>query len=84
MKKRMKIEVQKWGKSLVLQIPEAFVAETFLKPNTEVDLSLTEGKLVVSPVTTAKYSLQDLLESITKKNSHAEVDSGASVGNEIW
>ena len=33
MKKRMKIEVQKWGKSLVLQIPEAFVAETFLKPN---------------------------------------------------
>ena len=48
MKKRMKIEVQKWGKSLVLQISEAFVAETFLKPNTEVDLSLTEGKLVIS------------------------------------
>ena len=82
----MKTKVQKWGNSLALRIPKSFAAETQLEPDTEVDLNLVEGKLVVTPVTRRrrKYSLEQLVEGITEENSHAEIDTGEPVGNEFW
>ncbi len=83
----MKTKVQKWGNSLALRIPKSFAAETQLEPDTEVDLSLVEGKLVVTPVTKrkrSKYSLEQLVEGITEENTHAEIDTGEPVGNEVW
>ncbi len=80
----MKTKVQKWGNSLALRIPKSFAAETSLEPDTEVDLSLVEGKLVVTPLAGTDYSLEGLLEGVTEENIHAEVDTGASVGHEAW
>ena len=80
----MKTKVQKWGNSLALRIPKSFAAETLLEPDTEVDLSLVQGKLVVTPVVESDDSLEALLEGVTEENIHAEVDTGASVGNEVW
>ena len=80
----MKTKVQKWGNSLALRIPKSFAAETSLEPDTEVDLSLVQGKLVVTPIVESDYSLEALLEGVTEENIHAEVDTGASVGNEVW
>ncbi len=79
----MKTKVQKWGNSLALRIPKSFVAETRLEPDTEVDLSLVGGALVITPIE-ADYSLAGLLEGVTEENTHAEVDTGGSVGNEAW
>ena len=79
----MKTKVQKWGNSLALRIPKSFVAETRLEPDAEVDLSLVEGTLVITPIET-DYSLEGLLEGVTEDNLHAEVDTGVSVGNEVW
>ncbi len=79
----MKTKVQKWGNSLALRIPKSFAAETALEPDSEVDLSLIEGRLVITPVK-ATYSLERLLEGVTEENVHAEVDTGASVGHEAW
>jgi antitoxin component of MazEF toxin-antitoxin module len=31
-----------------------------------------------------EYSLEQLLERVTRKNLHAEVDSGTPAGKEIW
>ena len=80
----MKTKVQKWGNSLALRIPKSFAAETLLEPDTEVDLSLVQGKLVITPIVESDYSLEELLEGVTEENIHAEVDTGASVGNEVW
>ncbi len=84
----MKTKVQKWGNSLALRIPKSFAAETKMGPDTEVDLTLVEGKLVVTPVSTpirrSKYSLEQLVEGITEENTHAEIDTGGPVGNEVW
>lgn len=79
----MKTKVQKWGNSLALRIPKSFAAETSLEPDTEVDLSLVEGRLVITPVG-ADYSLEQLLEGVTEENIHAELNTGPSVGNEAW
>ncbi|MGB7415490.1 MAG: AbrB/MazE/SpoVT family DNA-binding domain-containing protein [Thermosynechococcaceae cyanobacterium] len=80
----MKTKVQKWGNSLALRIPKSFAAEILLQPDTEVELSMVKGKLVVTPILETSYSLEQLLEGVTEDNIHAEVDTGVSVGNEAW
>lgn len=80
----MKTKVQKWGNSLALRIPKSFAAETALEPDTEVDLRLVKGKLVITPLIEATYSLEQLLNGVTEDNIHAEVTVGAPVGNEVW
>ena len=80
----MNARVQKWGNSLALRIPRPFAAEVGLAENTEVELSLDEGRLVIRPVRRVKYDLAELLAGVTPKNRHAEADWGAPVGKEAW
>ena len=80
----MRAQVQKWGNSLALRIPRSFAAESAIEQGSEVELSLEDGKLVVTPVEKPAYSLDSLLAGVTQENLHGEVDTGASVGNEAW
>ena len=75
----MKTKVRKWGNSLALRIPKSFAEETLLEPNTEVELSLVEGKLIITPITKADYSLEQLLKGVTDNNIHAELTTGQSL-----
>ena len=80
----MKTRIQKWGNSLALRIPKAFADEVGLQRETSVEVSLADGKIVVTPVTKSKLTLEQLLSKVTKKNLHHEVDTGSAVGNETW
>ena len=80
----MKVKVQKWGNSLALRIPKSFAVESSIEQGTLVDVSVVEGKLVVTPVTDKKYTLMELLDGVTKRNIHGEIDTGPSVGKELW
>ncbi|CAN5395944.1 AbrB/MazE/SpoVT family DNA-binding domain-containing protein [soil metagenome] len=80
----MRARVQRWGNSLALRIPKAFATETALESGSEVELTLDEGRLVVTPVASPSYELEDLLTQVTPKNLHGEVDTGSSVGDEAW
>lgn len=80
----MRVRVQKWGNSLALRIPRSFAAETALDPGSEVDLTLEQGRLVVTPLPEPAYRLDDLLARVTPANLHAELDPGPSVGDEAW
>jgi antitoxin MazE len=80
----MQSRVQKWGNSLALRIPKSFATEIGLAEETPVEISLVEGKLVIAPLPTSRYSLDDLLAGITSENLHHEQDSGAAEGNEVW
>ena len=72
-----------WGNSLGLRIPKAFAEETAIRQDSVVDLSISEGSLVVRPID-RRYNLDDLLEEVTPANQHGEVDFGPSVGREEW
>lgn len=80
----MRARVQRWGNSLALRIPKAFATETALESGSEVELTLDGGRLVVTPVAARPYSLEDLLAQVTSQNLHAEVDTGAGIGDEGW
>ena len=80
----MRAVVQKWGNSLALRIPKSFAAEVGLQRETSVEVSLANGKLVITPIAKPKLSLKQLLAKVTKENIHHEIDTGPAMGNETW
>ena len=80
----MRVHVQKWGNSLALRIPQPFAKQIHVRKNSIMDLSLKEGKLVLTPVSSRKYTLKELLAKVTPENIHQEIDTGGPRGREIW
>ena len=80
----MNAKVQKWGNSLAVRIPRAFAKDTHLTAGSTVDLAVRDGRIVIDPDPKPEYSLEELLEGVTKRNLHAEVDTGEAVGREGW
>ena len=80
----MRTRVQKWGNSLALRIPKSFATEVGLQRETSVEISLANGKLVITPVAKPKPTLKQLLAKITKQNLHREVNTGSAIGDETW
>ena len=79
----MAARVARWGHSLAIQIPKAFAEEAQLAEGSEVRISVSDGRLVLTPVG-HEYDLRRLAEGITPENRHDETDWGALVGREIW
>ncbi len=80
----MRTRIQKWGNSLALRIPKSFANEVGLQKEASVEVSLADGKLVITPITRPELNLNQLLARVTKENLHHEVDTGPAVGNEVW
>ena len=80
----MLTKVQKWGNSLALRIPKAFAVDARLENDSLVEISIIKGKIVITPVATPVWTLDELLAGITDDNLHAEVDAESAIGNEAW
>jgi len=77
-------KVQKWGNSLGLRIPKSFAQEASVEEGSAVDLSVSDGQLVIRPVRQERYELQKLLAAVTEENLHSEVSTGKPQGREAW
>jgi antitoxin MazE len=75
-------KTMKWGNSLALRIPKPIAKEFGIEENTRVDISYRENEIVVRPVKTG-YRLADLLEKVSLKNLHHEVDMSGPAGREL-
>jgi antitoxin MazE len=84
MEVKMRVRVQKWGNSLALRIPRSFATETSLETGVEVNMTIENGRLVITPLPEPEIRLEDLLAEITPENIHAEIDTGPSQGVEAW
>jgi antitoxin MazE len=80
----MQVRVQKWGNSLAVRIPKPLAEDAEVMEGTVLNLAVSEGKVVATPVQQKKLSLSELLAKVNKKNLHDEVDFGRSAGREIW
>ena len=69
--------------SLVLPIPKLFASQIGLEPNSLVELSFHDTKLVIVPMKPPGLKLDDLLAQVTEHNLHDEVDTGPAVGGEV-
>ena len=50
----------------------------------EVDITVRENEIIVSRVSAPRYRLENLLAQVSKKNIHDEIDTGESIGREVW
>jgi antitoxin MazE len=80
----MHVRVQKWGNSLAVRIPKPLAKDADVTEGTVLNLAVSEGKVIATPVQRKKLSLDQLLLKVTKKNRHAEIDTGKRVGREVW
>ena len=80
----METRVKKWGNSLALRIPKPLAIEVGLEDSSPIELSLMDGRLVITPVVEPELSLATLLAQVTEENLHREVDTGPAVGGEVW
>lgn len=80
----MYVRVQKWGNSLALRIPKPLAEDAEVTEGTVLNLAVSEGKVVATPVQRKKLSLSELMAKVNRKNLHGEVDFGRPVGREIW
>jgi len=60
------------------------VKEASIAYGTSIDLSVNDGKIVITPINSQKYELDNLLKGINKKNIHAETITGDTAGREAW
>jgi antitoxin MazE len=79
----MQTQVDKWGDSLAVRIPENYVRDLHLKEGTEVEVSLVDEGLLLRP-RPKQYTLEELVAQITPENVHGETDWGPPVGRESW
>jgi antitoxin MazE len=78
----MKTRIRQWGNSLAVRIPQALAAEAGLQQQSEVDVAVIDGTLVITP--SPAPTLSGLLAQVTDENLHGEIDSGSLVGREVW
>ncbi len=76
-------KIKKWGNSLALRIPKPFAEEVLLKEGSRVDITLENGKIIMTPVS-KEYDLERLLSHVNETNIHEEYSYGKPVGNELW
>ncbi len=80
----MNTKIQKWGNSLGLRIPKSVAEDAGVEAGSEVDLTVEDGQLIVTPLRRPKYRLRDLLRKVTPSNLHEGIDTGGPVGREGW
>ena len=80
----MKTRIQRWGNSLALRISKSFAAEAGLQKETSIELSVSDGKLIITPLAEPGFTLTQMLSKINEDNLHRETDTGKAVGNEVW
>ncbi len=78
----MSVKIKKWGNSLGVRIPKAIIEKVNLNENSEVEIESKNGTIVIFPAK-KEYSLDNLLDQITKNNLHTEDDFTVE-GNEVW
>jgi antitoxin MazE len=79
----MLCRITKLGNRLIVGIPKELAEEAGLRSGSSVDLRIEDGVLSVIPLRRG-YLLEQLVSGITHENRHDEIDTGRSVGHEVW
>lgn len=84
----MIVEFCKWGNSLAVRIPKALADAIKARDGRHAEMKVENGALVLRPVAKPsrkpRYTLDELLNGMTRNNVPQEVDWGARRGNEAW
>jgi antitoxin MazE len=80
----MKVIVKKWGNSAAVRIPASVMSAAHVDLDQTVRVREEKGRIVIEPVRSKVYKLNELLGGITARNQHKPIDTGEPVGKEVW
>ena len=81
----MVTKIQKWGNSQGLRLPRHVLEETNIAIGDDVDVTVRDGNIVVSPVKPRRhYDLKELVSRIPADYEPGELDWGPATGRETW
>jgi antitoxin MazE len=79
----MVTSIQRWGNSLAVRIPKPFASQAGLAEDTDVEIVVEGGRIVISPAK-REWKLEKLLARISPSNRHREIRWGQPEGRESW
>ncbi|GHV76167.1 multidrug transporter MatE [Spirochaetia bacterium] len=77
----MEAVIKKWGNSLGIRIPNVIVRELSLKDGSSVDIKDKGNEIIIKP---KNSTLSEMINLITEKNIHGEIETNGPVGKEVW
>ena len=80
----MATKIRKWGNSLGIRIPQALAKLLGITEGSDVDLTVRDGELILTPRSAEIPTLDELVAGITRSNRHDGIDTGPAVGREAW
>ncbi len=80
----MRVQVKKWGNSASVRIPASVMAAASLRVDQAVDVREEDGRIIIQPIESTEYRLDDLLAKMTPDSFHDDVEFGSPAGGEAW
>lgn len=80
----MRVQVKKWGNSASVRVPATIMAAAKLSVDQSVEVKEEGGRIIIEPVRTPVYDLEDLLARMTPDTFHEDIDFGPPIGHEVW
>jgi antitoxin MazE len=80
----MKVQVKKWGNSASVRIPASVMAAAALRLDQAVEVREEGGRVIIEPIRSPVYDLDQLLDQMTPDSFQEDVDFGPPVGREAW
>jgi antitoxin MazE len=75
--------IRTWGNSLAVRIPKVVSEDLGIEENTQINMAVDDGLLVITPVSGRKKRLQKMLKQITRENlPDSKEPFGQSLGRE--
>lgn len=79
----MTTTIRRVGDELCLVIPAEIAAQAEMSHETEVEVTVESGRVIIHNVRFEQVTLDDLLAKVTDDNRHATIDWGPPVGREL-
>jgi len=76
-------QISKWGNSNAVRIPKTVLDQARLREDDEIEVYAENGRIVIEAVV-PEVDFAALLDKVTSKNRHGEVDWGGPQGGEVW
>ena len=80
----MRSQIKRWGNSFGIRIPKSIMDDLELKDNEEIEIAIINGTITLKPVKRKRFSLDGLLDVVTRENIHDEFKTGSPQGKEAW
>ncbi|MDO8378641.1 AbrB/MazE/SpoVT family DNA-binding domain-containing protein [Phenylobacterium sp.] len=80
----MRVQIKKWGNSASVRIPASVMAAASLSVDQAVEVREEDGRVIIEPVQSPRYDLDQLLAGMAEETFPEEIDFGAPVGRETW